>query len=78
MGSSHTSNQIYLLQNCFSNYLYLKDMCMTFKEIRKILFASVLRILFNLNFTAVFTKKELDLIEYIQLILPFIAFEEDS
>ena len=49
---------------------------MTFKEIRKNLFVSVLRVLFNLNFTAVFTKKEVDLVEYIQLILPFIAFEE--
>ena len=24
-GSAHTRNRIYLLQNCFSNYLYIKD-----------------------------------------------------
>ena len=31
LGSPHTSNRIYLLQNCFSNYVFLKDMYMTLK-----------------------------------------------
>ena len=59
-GSPHTSNRIYLLRNCFSNYVYLKDMYITLKGIGKILFVSVLRILLIckfLNFTAAFTKK---------------------
>ena len=59
-GSPHTSNRIYLLWNCFSNYVYLKDMYITLKGIGKILFVSVLRILLIcefLNFTAAFTKK---------------------
>ena len=59
-GSLHTSKWIYIPQNCFSNYVYLKDMCMNLKGIGKILFVSVLRILIickTLNFTAVFTKK---------------------
>ena len=59
-GSPHTSNPIYLLQNCFSNYVYLKDMYITLKGIGKILFVSVLRILLIckfLNFKAAFTKK---------------------
>ena len=37
-GSPHTSNRIYLLRNCFSNYLYLKDMYIALKGIGKILF----------------------------------------
>ena len=60
-GSPHTSNRIYLLRNCFSNYVYLKDMYITLKGIGKILFVSVLRILLIckfLNFTAAFTKKD--------------------
>ena len=59
-GSPHTSNRIYLLRNCFSNYVYLKDMYITLKGIGKILFVSVLRILLickTLNFTATFTNK---------------------
>ena len=44
-GSPHTSNQVYLLQNYFSNYVYLKDMYITLKGIEKTLFVSVLRIL---------------------------------
>ena len=59
-GSLYTSNQIYLLQNCFSNYAYLKDMYLSLKGIRKILFVSVLRILLickTLNFTTTFTNK---------------------
>ena len=59
-GSPHTSNRIYLLGNCFSTYIYLKDMYITLKGIGKTLFVSVLRILLIskfLNFTAAFTKK---------------------
>ena len=59
-GSPHTSNWIYLLRNCFSNYVYLKDMYLSLKGIGKILFVSVLRILLIcnfLNFKAAFTKK---------------------
>ena len=41
-GSPHTSNRIYLLQNCFSNCAYNKDMYITLKGIGKILFLSVL------------------------------------
>ena len=58
--SPHTSNWIYFLHNCFSNYLYLKDMYITLKGIGKILFVSVLRILLIckfLNVTAAFTEK---------------------
>ena len=57
-GSLHT--YYYLLQNCFSNYVYLKDMYMSLKDIGKILFVSVLRILLiceTLNFMTAFTKK---------------------
>ena len=59
-GSPHTSNQIYLLWNGFSNYAYLKDMYITLKGIGKILFVSVLKILLIckfLNFTVVVIKK---------------------
>ena len=59
-GSLHTSNWIYLLRSYFSNYVYLKDMYLNLKGIRKILFVSVLRILLickTLNFTATFTNK---------------------
>ena len=58
--SPHKSNWIYLLQKCFSNYVYLKDTYITLKGIEKILFVLVLRILLIckfLNFTANFTKK---------------------
>ena len=51
---------IYLLRNCFSNYVYLKDTYITLKGIGKVLFVSVLRILLIckfLKFTTVFTKK---------------------
>ena len=63
-GSSHTSNRIYVLRNCFPNYLYLKDMYITLKRIRKILFVSVLRILLIckfVNFTTVLTNKKFKL-----------------
>ena len=56
----HTSNRIYLLQNCFSNYVYLKDMYITSKRIGNIQFTSMLRILLIctfLSFAATFTKK---------------------
>ena len=59
-GSLHTSNRIYLQWNCFSNYVYLKDMYLSLKCIEKILFVSVLRILLiskTLNFTAIFTRE---------------------
>ena len=59
-GLPHASNQIYLLQNYFSNYVYLKDTYITLKSIGKILFVSVLKILLIckfLNFTATVTKK---------------------
>ena len=61
-GSPHTRNRIYLLQNCFPKYVYLKDVYITLKGkgIGKILFISVLRILLIckfLNFTAAFTEK---------------------
>ena len=59
-GSLHTNNQIYLLRNCFSNYLYPKDMYITLKGIGKILFVLVLKVFLIckfLNFTAVVTKK---------------------
>ena len=58
-GSPYTSNQIYLRLNCFSNYVYLKDIYLTLKEIGNIMFASVLKILLIckfLNFAAFFTK----------------------
>ena len=58
--SRHTNNRIYQLQNCFWNFVYLKDTYITLKKILKILFVSRLRILLIwkfLNFTAVFTKK---------------------
>ena len=61
-GSLDKSNRIYLMRNSFSNYVYLKDMYITLKEIEKILFVSVLRIFLIcrfLDFTNVFTKKEL-------------------
>ena len=59
-GLLHTSNRIYLLRNCCSNYAYLKDMYLSLKGIRKILFISVLRILLickTLNFQDTFTNK---------------------
>ena len=56
-GSPHTSNRIYLPWNYFTNYVYLKDMCITFKEIGKILFVSILRILYIPHFTAFFKKR---------------------
>ena len=59
-GSLHTSNRISLLRNCFSNYVYVKDMHIILKGIEKMLFVLVLRILLIcrfLNFTTTFTKK---------------------
>ena len=53
-------NQIYLLQNRFLNYVYLKGMNITLNGIGKTLFASVLKILLIckfLNCTTVFIKK---------------------
>ena len=49
-GSPHTSNRIHSLRNCFSNYVYLKDMYITLKGIGKILFVSVLGILLICKF----------------------------
>ena len=57
---THTSNRIYLLWNCFSNYAYLINMYITLKGIGKIIFVLVLRILLTckfLNFTAAFPPK---------------------
>ena len=57
-GSPYASFRIYLLRSCFSNYVYLKDMYICLKGIRKILSVSVLRILLFfkfLIFTTVFT-----------------------
>ena len=48
--SPHTSNRINLPRNCFSNYLYLKDMYITLKEIEKILFVLVLEFCSSVNF----------------------------
>ena len=75
-----------------SNQIFLKDMYITLKGLEKILFVLLLRIvlMYNfLNFPAVFTKKKFSLklaynfpcekvnfSQYIQLILPFIDFEE--
>ena len=62
-GLPQTSNRIYLLRNCFSSYIYLKDMYNTLKGIGKILFVSVLIILLICkfrDFTSVFTKKEIN------------------
>ena len=62
-----SSNQIYLLRNCFSNHVHLKDKYITLKGTGKILFVSVLRILIiciSLNFTTVFTKKSLNFPEF--------------
>ena len=59
-GSPHTSNWIHSLRNCFSNYVYLKDMYITLKGIGKVLFVSVFRILLIrkfLNFMAACTQK---------------------
>ena len=53
-GSLRTSNQIYLLRNCFSNYVYLKHMYITLKGIGNFPFVSLVRILLIckfLNFT---------------------------
>ena len=61
-GSPYTSNWIYLLRNCFSNYIFLKDVYITLKGTGKILFVSMLSILLIckfLNFTAVSTKKRI-------------------
>ena len=53
----YTRNQIYLLRNCFSNYVYLQDICITLKRIAEILSVSVLLICKFLNFKAIVTKK---------------------
>ena len=47
-GSPYTSDLIYLQWNCFSSYLYLKDMYIILKGTGKILFILVLRIFANL------------------------------
>ena len=54
-GSLHKSNRIYLLQNCFSNYVYLKDIYITLNGIGKIFFVSVLRILLICKFLKLVT-----------------------
>ena len=43
--SPHISNLIYLLRNCSSNYVYLKNRYITLAGIGKIMFVSVFRIL---------------------------------
>ena len=43
--SCHISNRIYLLRNCSSNYVYLKNRYITLAGIGKIMFVSVFRIL---------------------------------
>ena len=42
-------NWIYLLQNCFSSYVYVKDIYKTLNGIGKIQFVSELTILLNLQ-----------------------------
>ena len=69
--------------------VYLKDMYMSLKGIGKILFVSVLRSLLifkTLNVTAAFTVKKIKFPKFafnflgekvnVELILPFIAFED--
>ena len=54
-------NWIYLFQNYFSSYVYLKDIYTTLTGIWKSQFLSQLTILLNLkflNFTRVFKKKK--------------------
>ena len=70
-GSPHTSNQFYLLRNCFSKFVYLKDMYIILKVTGKILLVSVLRICKFLNFTAVFTKK----VKLFKVFIQFSAWE---
>ena len=77
-GPPHTSNQFYLLQNCFTNYIYLKDMYITLTGIKKILFVPALRILLIckfLNFVAVFTKNKnkLSRVAYIFRVIKLIS-----
>ena len=90
--SAHISNRIYLLRNCFSNYLYFKDKYINLKGTGRLLFVLMLKTLIFckfLNFTSVFTKKKqfqslhtifcirkLISVQYNQLILPLIDFEE--
>ena len=60
-------NRIFLLRNCVSNYVYLKNMYITLKGIGKTLFVSVLRIFLIckfLNFTTAFTTKKLNFPEF--------------
>ena len=60
-GSPHTRNQIYLPQNCFSNYVYLKDMYIILKGFGKILLVSLLIVLLICKFPSfrtAFTKKK--------------------
>ena len=54
-----SSNRIYLLRKCFSNYVYLKDMYIKLKGVGKLLSVSLLTILLIckfINITAIFTK----------------------
>ena len=57
-GSPHTSNQFYLLQNCFTNYIYLKDMYITLTGINVCVSVKNVLICKFLNFMAVFTKNK--------------------
>ena len=57
-GSPHTSNQFYLLQNCFTNYIYLKDMYITLTGINVRVGVKNVLICKFLNFMAVFTKNK--------------------
>ena len=58
LGSHHTRNWIYSLQNCFPNYAYLKHMYITLTGIGKwcCMVWRILLICQFLNLTAVFTK----------------------
>ena len=59
-------NRIYVLQNYFSSYVYLKDKCKTLKGIGKIQFISELAVLLNLEiskFHVNLHKKKIEIIK---------------
>ena len=74
-GSPHTSNWIHSLRNCFSNYVYLKDMYITLKGIGKILFVSVLGILlicrFLIHGTHITIQSYIQTMEHVPKVLIF-------
>ena len=58
--SPYTNNRTYLQWNSFSNYVNLKDVYITLKRIRKLLFVLALKVLLIckfLNFTSAFSNK---------------------